>query len=227
MPGGDGERPRPRGPLPEREPGPQPVRFPWQDLPAGIPGFRWQDFFGGVFGGRGGPIGGGREPVVGGPERPAATTYNLNVPGAVAYVQNNIPADVQQKAAEINRLKPLFDALAGAPAVPLIFNDPVNMEIMAIPVFDASHPAIQAALQGGVSSSIDNRDVRHLLDKETMEAHIAAHPHSYAPAKCPTCRHPEHGGIRRENLMIDTALQDQILAFLSGAVPAGATSTTT
>jgi hypothetical protein len=215
---GVGDRERPRVPPIRREPNPEP------DLP-GIPGFRWQDFFAGVFGGGGGRIG-GREPV-GRPERPAATTYNVNVPGTVAYVQNRIPADVQQKADEINRLKPLFEALRPTPDVPLAYNDPINFEMMSVPVFDASHPAIQTALEGGVSTSIENRDIRHLLDKDTMEAHIAAHPHSWAPAKCPTCRHPEHGGVRPENLRIDTALQDQILAFLRNAVPAGATSTTT
>ncbi len=177
-----------------------------------------------MFGGGGEGRVGGREPV-GRPERPSATTYNVNVPGTVAYVQNRVPADVQTKANEINRLKPLFEAMRPTPDVPLAYNDPINFEMMSIPVFDASHPAIQTALETGVS--VDNRDIRHLLDKDTMEAHIAAHPSSWSPAKCAICRHPEHGGIRRENLRIDTALQDQILAFLRNAVPAGATSTIT
>lgn len=149
----------------------------------------------------------------------------IEAPGTVRYVQNAIPADVQTKANEINRLKPIFEALRPTPAVPLIYNDPIGMEILAIPVFDASHPAVQNALRNGESTRINNRDLRHILEKDSLEAHIAA-GHSWAPAKCHICRHPDHGGIRRENLRIDTALQDEILQFLRTAILAGGGTTT-
>ena len=99
-------------------------------------------------------------------------------------------------------------------------------EIMTIPVFDASHPAVQNALRaanaaGGTSSALNNRDLRHAMEKDSLEAHMR----SGGTARCPTCRHPERGsGIRRENLRIDTALQDEILQFLRTALGIGASS---
>jgi hypothetical protein len=153
--------------------------------------------------------------------RPSATTihsFNLNVPGTIPYDRNAIPGQVQQKTDEINRLKGLFAALANPPDVPQIYGDIIMADpFMACPVFDASHPGVQNALSAGATSAINNRDVRHLFDKDALEAHIRS-GNSWAPAKCPTCRHPEHGGIRRPYLRIDTDLQDQILGFLRNAV---------
>ncbi len=145
--------------------------------------------------------------------------FNLEVPGTVPYVQNAIPADIQQKAIEINRLKTQFAALTNPPAVPGIFNDIIMADdFMEIPVFDASHPGVQSALlPGATTTAINNRDVRHLFDKDALENHFQAHGSSWAPAKCPTCRHPEHGGIRREYLRVDIDLQNQILQFLRNA----------
>lgn len=233
LPGG-GTGPRLRGSLrPEHRPEPDPIARLFPGLLSSS-GFDWRAIFGAGF-----PLFGGErpavreEPVVGGEESPVSahrgtgtTTFNLNVPGTVAYVQTAIPVAVQQKADQINALKPQFSALRNPPAVPSIYNDIIAAEdFMAMPVFDASHPAVQSALGGGVSTSINNRDIRHLLDKDSLEAHFRAHPHSYSPAKCPTCRHPEHGGMRRENLRIDTALQDEILQFMRNAIAAGGTTT--
>lgn len=149
-------------------------------------------------------------------ESPPATThgFNLNVPGTVPYVQNAIPAEVLQKAQEINSLKGQFASMGNPPPVPEIFKDIITTDdFMEFPVFDASHPAVQNALSSGSTEAINNRDLRHLFNKDTLEQHIQS-GHSWAPAKCPTCRHPEHGGIRPEFLRIDTALQDEILQFL-------------
>lgn len=141
----------------------------------------------------------------------------INIPDTVQYVQNAIPADVQDRASEINRLK----AEWGTREVPDIYKDPVTLDFIEIPIFDASHPAIQNAMQAAVApgataattAQLNNRNLRHTYDRDSLESHIQS-GRSYAPAKCPTCRHPEHGGIRREYLRIDTALQNEILQHL-------------
>jgi hypothetical protein len=182
--------------------------------------FRWDDWWARIF------------PDAFHPRRvddrsPATTTYAfnfLNVPGTVPYIQNAIPADVQRKADEINSLKGQFIELRNPPPVPDIYNDIIMGEdFMALPIFDASHPAVQNALSAASAlapsaiSAVFNRDLRHLFDKDALEAHIRTGT-SWAPAKCPTCRHPTDGGIRREFLRIDTALQDEILQFLRTAL---------
>ncbi len=157
---------------------------------------------------------------------PATThSFNLNVPGTIPYIQSAIPDAIQQKADEINRLKNRFGAFTNPPAVPTIYNDIIaGDDFMALPIFDASHPAIQNALSSGTTTAINDRDARHLFDKDALEAHIRAGS-SYAPSKCPLCRHPTDGGIRRQYLRIDTDLQDQILQFLRNAVATGGSST--
>lgn len=151
----------------------------------------------------------------------------LSVPGTIPYSQYSIPADVQDKADEIARLSTQFEALTNHPPIPQHFICPVTLSgLMKIPVFDASHRAVENAMRAAsalgagpeAQTALNNRDIRHILDKDSIESHFTAHPHSYNPAKCPTCRHPEHGGMRRENLRIDTALQDEILSFLRAAV---------
>lgn len=155
----------------------------------------------------------------GGVTRPNNSPHqNRDIPGTVAYTRDAIPADVQQKANEIARLKANYDAMANAPAAPAYFSDPVGMEIMVMPVFDASHPAVQqglpalrAALNAG-SSVGDSYTIRHHLDRDTMEQLFRSRP------RCPTCRHPHNN---RANLRIDTGLQDEILAFLRRVAPGG------
>ncbi len=158
---------------------------------------------------------------------------NLNVPGTVPYVQNAIPADVQGKADEINRLSVQFAALRSPPVVPTIFNNVIMSEdFMAIPVFDASHPQVQERLRAAnasgattaVRDALEERTIRHPYDKDALEAQIRAGT-TWAPAKCYICRHPADGGIRRQYLRIDTGLQDQILQFLRNAVATGASTT--
>jgi hypothetical protein len=154
---------------------------------------------------------------------------DLNIPNTVAYVRGAIPLANQQKADEIVALKVRFDALAVAPAIPAVFGDNILSDIMSIPVFDASHPGVQAGLPalraavagaaGAVSTLSNYRTMQHMMDRDNLEACIDA-GHSWAPAKCPICRHPEHGGIRREYLRIDTGVQDDILRFLRAATGA-------
>lgn len=153
-----------------------------------------------------------------------APGVDLNIPNTVPYVQNAIPAAIQEKAGEISRLQARFTS-----AIPQQYQDPIMREFMEIPVFDASHPAVQSGLAalraamargtGATESLSAHRNARHIFEKDSLEGHIAGGT-SWAPAKCPLCRHPEHGGIRRESLRIDTGLQDEILHFLRANVSA-------
>lgn len=172
------------------------------------------------------------------PTRPTASgEIDLNIPGTVAYVQNAIPADIQNKADEIDQLYQRYEALpqANRPAMPDEYIDIISMDIIKIPVFDASHPdvqgdlpALRSALTAGgppAVAAIDaHRNKRHFLSDVSMEGTIAAgrprwHGLSTSQGVCPTCRHSERYGIRREYLLIDTELQDKILAFLRTNVP--------
>lgn len=187
-------------------------------------GSLWHRIFG--FGGMPVPREGGEEAVSTGTV-PAATLpgVDLNIPNTVPYVRNSIPADVQRKANEIDGLRARFAGVR-----PNAFEDIAMADFISIPVFDASHPMVQTGLAGlraalttpgaDIRAALSNhRNGRHLVDKDSLEAHIAAGS-SWAPAKCMLCRHPEHGGIRREALRIDTGLQDEILEFLRANVPA-------
>lgn len=134
---------------------------------------------------------------------------SLAIPGTIAYVQNAIPDDVQNKANEIARLKARF-----AGGIPDAYKDPVALDFIEVPVFDASHPRVQLSLR---VDTLDSRASRHVIDKDSLEGHIQTGT-TWSPAKCILCRHPEDGGIRREYLRIDTALQDEILNFLRARV---------
>lgn len=156
----------------------------------------------------------------------AVPNVDLNIPNTVPYVQDGIAAQIQAKAEEIIQLRSRFTS--AIPAEYKHYECPASADFMAIPVFDASHPAVQAGLPNlrtalavgsGAAVLQDHRNVRHTIDKDSLEGQIAAGT-SYAPAKCMLCRHPEHGGIRRGVLRIDTALQDEILQYLRSAVPA-------
>jgi hypothetical protein len=149
--------------------------------------------------------------------------FNLDVPGTIPYLRDAIPNDVQNKANEINALKEEFNRSgSNAPDIPEMFKDVIAMDFMAIPIFDASHPGIQDAMRAmsapdatsAASDALDDRNLRHIFDKESLEGHMQARSNSWAPPKCPLCRHPEDGGIRHEYLRIDTELQNQILHFL-------------
>lgn len=169
----------------------------------------------------------------------------VNIPGTVPYVRGNIPALVQQKADEIDRLRQQFDALPQPrPAVPDVFKDGISyQDFMLIPVFDASHPEVQrgmiAACRPGATAAdadiapLNNRNNRHIYDAESLEqAYQAQGPYGgRLPARCPACRHPEPPDqpgifqprveVDRANLRIDTELQDQILVFLRNTLQSG------
>ena len=150
---------------------------------------------------------------------------NLNIPGTVPFDQAHIPRDVVAKAAEIDRLKIQFDNLgAGAPVWPQAYNCPIGLDIMTIPVFDASHPSVQNALRasltpGGTSTALNNRATRHHLEFDAMTDQINSGRH-----RCSICNHQP---LRQAPLYlrIDTALQDEILQFLRASV--GSASSTT
>ena len=133
--------------------------------------------------------------------------------GTVPYDLNNIPAEIQTKADEITalieRFENLPDDVAEGIAVPEGYRCPISQEFMAIPIFDCSHPGINA-------DNIANRNLRHLFDKTSLERVYAAR----VTLNCPTCRYPENERTDHANLRIDTALQDEILEFLRRNVPA-------
>jgi hypothetical protein len=138
-----------------------------------------------------------------------------------AYIyQEMVPESIKNVAEDISNLKDRFDALATPPRIPGAYIDPVTQEIMTIPLFDISHPQIQAIVKeanvGGAATVIDNFALRHHVELKSMEGLLANH-RSSNPACCPLCKHgqdkegelKEGKGILRENLMIDVGLQNE------------------
>jgi hypothetical protein len=171
----------------------------------------------------------GGESVDGSSTLGATPQVDLRISGTLPYIQDLIPVEVHQKADAISQLKTRFANLRPPPNVPAYFNCSVSMDFMEIPVFDASHPAVQDALRAvntpgaaaGAFATLNNRVLRHSLDKDSLEQHFTANPRT---AKCPTCRHAQRNEIgnemiNRRDLLIDTALQDEILGFLRRHVP--------
>jgi hypothetical protein len=149
----------------------------------------------------------------------AAPVADPDIPGAVAYVRDRIPDEIQQKADEIAQLRRRFEAMEDPPDVPNEYEDPIMREIMTIPVFPASHPqmrnglnALRAALRAGGAEATEalnaNRALRHTMEKDSLEQIMRASP------LCPACRHQ----INRNSLRIDTQLQDEILEYLRRTV---------
>ncbi len=125
------------------------------------------------------------------------------IPNTVPYDNGNIPGDVQRKADEIERLKGELNIPDDQ--IPDGFNCTILTDIMSIPVFDKSHPQITEATVG-------NRAFRHIIDRTSLEGIY----NSGRSVRCPICCHD----TQRRNLLIDTGLQDEILAFLRGRRPA-------
>ena len=153
------------------------------------------------------------------PSRAPGVTVNgvrIDIPGTVAFTQNAISADVQRKAAEIEVLIRKFDVLPNPPKSPESYLCPILCDFMKIPVFDASHPSVQASLAtppdaGNLNNSLEaHRTVRHTIESSALLSLTT-------PGKCPSCRHPRDGGMRREYMRINTQLQDEILQFLRNA----------
>ncbi len=162
---------------------------------------------------------------------PTATQAQNRLDQLTVHLTNQLPAAVRAKANQINALKVQFDNLANPPNIPGHFECSITREIMTVPVFDASHPAVQNALRaanapGGTSIALNNRDLRHAIDFVSMEEHLIARNLAGDRRVCAVCRHPQERtrNIERQNLRIDTDLQDQILAFLTNAIN-GSTST--
>lgn len=142
----------------------------------------------------------------------APTRTAPTLPGTVPYRAASIPPEILAKQTEITNLRTRFDALPNPPLVPVAFACPVSLEIMTLPVFAISHPLIQQALSAPAGADRDqriaNRDLRHVLDVESMDALLG--PSASRRPPCPSCRHP----MASNDVVIDTELQDQILAFL-------------
>jgi hypothetical protein len=161
---------------------------------------------------------------------PSGNTSNIdvNIPDTIPYSRRDIPPQVQEKANQIARLKVAYERLGdAAPRVPEAFKDPISLEkFMKIPVFDASHPRIQADLPklreelaaGNISNLDHYRNARHALDKESLELYPQGE-NRFVGANCPLCRHPQNAEILMQTLRIDTGLQDAILGFLQANLP--------
>jgi hypothetical protein len=132
---------------------------------------------------------------------------NVNLQGTVPYVQNSIPAEIRTKGEQINRLKEQLERLPAdrqPQNVPEIYKDNALLEdFMAVPVFDASHPEVQRHLT--------DRNRRHALDAQSFERQMTMYNTIH---NCPICRNP----YNRSSMRIDTALQDEMLAYLRRAV---------
>lgn len=137
----------------------------------------------------------------------------LEIPGTEKYLANRIPNNITQKEKEIERLKDLFYEMDTNKPIPNNFECSIMQEIMALPLFDASHPEVQKQRL--------NRDVRHLMDKSNFEKLSKnnidineGRVFNRIPLNCPTCHHPKEKNINNNHLLIDTQLQDLILEFL-------------
>jgi hypothetical protein len=131
-----------------------------------------------------------------------------------------IPQEVQTKADEIVRLRGLFDAMDenNRPALPAGYECPISLSIISIPVFDASHPAVQAAFLPGATVALNNRDNRHPID---LNEYIRNGTVGLNNDRCSICRHQpalHRNAAFNPYMRIDSALQDEILQFLR-AVP--------
>lgn len=140
----------------------------------------------------------------------------LSVPeGTVRYNPDRFSSSIIAKAEEIETLKEEFDRLAKHVETPQEYADFMG-EIMTIPVFDPTHPKGQrelAAASGATSNARPPRDWSHALDWQNFEKQFQRQMMSPEGVQCAGCRLP----IKRENMLIDTILQDEILKFLKVA----------
>ena len=100
--------------------------------------------------------------------------------------------------------------------VPDLYNDYMG-EIMSIPVFDTTHPDIQdqfSTTAGATSIASDDRLKRHAMDWQSFETQFQREMARFGVVRCAICRHP----MERENMLIDTDLQGEILNFLRDKV---------
>ncbi len=160
--------------------------------------------------------------------QPPDLTYrgvDLNIPGTIAYVAENIPESVRLKASEIDQLSDLFEQLPSPFEIPRGFRCPVTLGFMRIPLFDASHKNVQdqlpqlrialAARTGEEMALERHRTLRHHIDADSFESQLASAEADWAPAaKCVICRHPDDGPVDRHFFRIDAALQEEIRTFL-------------
>lgn len=102
-------------------------------------------------------------------------------------------------------------------------------QIMMIPVFDATHPGIQDQFTSPAVASVPptitpapNRDLRHAIDWKTFERQFRS---EIRGLRCSICRHPTQHDFERKNMLIDTALQNDILNFLRDRLSLPASTT--
>jgi hypothetical protein len=162
------------------------------------------------------------------PAQPSSpqTAISAEIPGAVPYYRYNIPPEIQARAARITELRERL-------GIDVVFSDEyacgISREPMALPIFLRSHPQIQDARRvlleanrdvaagrqtdaqaiQNAQADLNNRSLRHLLDAESFENYMSRNGRS-----CPACREFIIGG----EMMIDVALQQQILDFLERTV---------
>ncbi len=148
---------------------------------------------------------------------------NPAIPPICQFFRDQLPREILNNAEEIARLKAAAsqDVLDNALQ---LFNCPVTGDLMEIPVFVASHPAVQASINKPVLTDADFI-ARHHLDFNAMEAHLLVKQTRHGTrAVCAVCRHPQDQGrsINREHLVVDTTLQTRILNYLRNPTAAAA-----
>jgi hypothetical protein len=159
------------------------------------------------------------------------SSSDVNIPGTIPYLPGNIPVRVQEKADRIALLQESYGQRGNIPAA---FKDPVMLDFMKIPVFDASHPRVQdelprlrAEVAAGNTSNLEAyRTARHMLDNNSLERAYDRAGDRFMGAQCPTCRHPASRQILLSDLRIDVELQEEILQFLEGNCPRNSIITT-
>jgi len=139
------------------------------------------------------------------PRRPLAA-----IEGAIPYVRAAIPGEVLKTAASIARLSAQYNLLRPRPEVPNGFECIVSANFMSLPVFDATH-----------AGDPERRVTWHHIDASSAngilgptDTGVLNGEYGIIDPACPSCRHP----MQRENLRIDTQLQNAILAYLRTTV---------
>lgn len=155
--------------------------------------------------------------------RMASSTSYFGIPGTYpyAYTPHRLLSTIYRRAHEITRLREVFAARNIQVQIPDRFKCSFSGKILSFPLFDPMHPEIQRALQQRNETAIGDRNVRHYMEAEDFENHMTqlTPPTDRVTGHCPRCQQQgSNQDVTRAPLLIDTALQYEILEFLREAV---------
>jgi hypothetical protein len=150
---------------------------------------------------------------------------NRALPEIFRFIKSQLPLPVLQNAREIARLKANYTPNPHFPDDE--FQDPATLEIMEIPVIDASHRSIQDLFNNPNNPSLTQAN-SHPVDLETMFEMRLMNAQRGNRVSCATCRHPEteNRSIDIGHILVNYELQTQILNFLRARVGTRNTNTT-